>query len=284
LAEKLGKASTIGKNENFVDGRKAIMEFKNTFYEKSDGIATITINRPQALNALNEETIREIMARLKDATEDENVKAIIITGAGDRAFSAGADLNMMRNVNPVKAVELSRLGQQLCDQIEALGKPVIAAINGYALGGGLELAMACDLRVASENAQLGQPEINVGLIPGWGGTQRLPRYVGKGIAKEMIFTGKRIDAETAERLGLINMVVPADQLKSKVRELALELTAKPPIAIKLSKALINDSIETRPEAGLWQEAEAFGIVASTEDFKEGVSAFLEKRKPQFKGR
>lgn len=284
MAEKPGKASTIGKNENFADWRKEVMEFKNTLYEKSEGIATITINRPQALNALNEETIREIMARLGDATEDENIKAIVITGAGDRAFSAGADLNMMKNVNPVKAVELSRLGQQLCDQIEALGKPVIAAINGYALGGGLELAMACDLRVASENAQLGQPEINVGLIPGWGGTQRLPRYVGKGRAKEMIFTGKRIDAKIAERLGLINMVVPADQLKSKVRELALELTAKPPIAIKLSKALINNSIETLPEAGLWQEAEAFGIVASTEDFKEGVSAFLEKRKPQFKGK
>jgi len=260
------------------------VEFKNTLYEKSDGIATITINRPQALNALNEETLREIMTRLRDAEEDENVRVVVITGAGDRAFSAGADLNMMKNVSPVRAVELSRLGQQLCDQIEASGKPVIAAINGYALGGGLEIAMACDLRVASENAQLGQPEVNVGLIPGWGGTQRLPRFVGKGTAKEMIFTGKRIDAKTAERLGLVNLVVPADQLKSKVKELALELTNKPPIAIRLSKALINDSTETRPEAGLWQEAEAFGIVASTEDFKEGVTAFLEKRKPKFKGR
>jgi enoyl-CoA hydratase len=260
------------------------MEFKNTLYEKSEGIATITINRPQALNALNAETLKEISARLEDAENDANIKIILITGAGDRAFSAGADLNMMKNVSPVKAVELSRLGQQLCNQVESLGKPVIAAINGYALGGGLELAMACDLRIASENAQLGQPEINVGLIPGWGGTQRLPRFVGKGVAKEMIYTGKRIDAKTAERLGLVNAVVPADQLKSKVREIALELADKPPIAIKLSKALINDSTETRPEAGLWQEAEAFGIVASTEDFKEGVSAFLEKRKPHFKGK
>jgi enoyl-CoA hydratase len=260
------------------------MEFKNTLYEKGEGIATIIINRPEALNALNAETVREIMARLEDAEKDEAVKVIVITGAGDKAFSAGADLKMMKDVSPVKAVELSRLGQKLCNQIEALGKPVIAAINGYALGGGLELAMACDLRVASENAQLGQPEINVGLIPGWGGTQRLPRLVGKGIAKEIIFTGKRIDAKTAEHLGLLNAVVPADQLKAKVKELATELIGKPPIAIKLSKALVNNSIETHPNVGLWQEAEAFGIVASTEDFKEGVSAFLEKRKPQFKGK
>jgi enoyl-CoA hydratase len=263
---------------------RKVMEFKNTLYEKSEGIATITINRPEALNALNAETVQEIMARLEDAENDETVKVIVITGAGDRAFSAGADLKMMKDVSSVRAVELSRLGQKLCNQIEALGKPVIAAINGYALGGGLELAMACDLRVASENAQLGQPEINVGLIPGWGGTQRLPRFVGKGIAKEMIFTGRRIDAKTAERLGLLNMVVPADQLKAKVKELATELIGKPPIAMKLSKALVNNSTETHPEVGLWQEAEAFGIVASTEDFKEGVAAFLEKRKPQFKGR
>jgi len=268
---------------NTLRGKK-IMEFKNTLYEKSEGIATLTINRPESLNALNVETLKEIMARLEDAQNDESIRVIVITGAGERAFSAGADLKMMRDITPVRATELSRLGQQLCNQVEALGKPVIAAINGYALGGGLELAMACDLRVASENAQLGQPEINVGLIPGWGGTQRLPRFVGKGIAKQMIYTGKRIDAKTAERLGLVNAVVPPEQLKSKVKELALELAGKPPVAIKLSKALINNSTETHPEVGLWQEAEAFGIVASTEDFKEGVSAFLEKRKPQFKGK
>jgi len=261
-----------------------MMEFKNTLYEKGDGIATITINRPEALNALNEETINEILARLKDAENDENIKVIVITGAGDRAFSAGADLKMMKGASPVRGTELSRHGQQLCNYVEAMGKPVIAAINGYALGGGIELAMACDIRIASENAQIGQPEINVGLIPGWGGTQRLPRYVGKGIAKEMIFTGKRIDVKTAERLGLVNAVVPADQLKIKVKELATELIGKPPIAIKLSKALINCSTETYPDVGMWQEAEAFGIVASTEDFNEGVTAFLEKRKPQYKGK
>jgi len=261
-----------------------MMEFKNTLYEKSEGIATITINRPEALNALNEETINEILARLEDAKNDEGIRVIVVTGAGDRAFSAGADLKMMKGSSPMRGTELSRIGQHMCDYIETLGKPVIAAINGYALGGGIELAMACDIRIASENAQIGQPEINVGLIPGWGGTQRLPRFVGKGIAKEMIFTGKRIDAKTAERLGLVNAVVPADQLKAKVKELALELASKPPIAIKLSKALINCSTETHPEVGLWQEAEAFGLVASTEDFNEGVTAFLEKRKPQYKGK
>jgi len=261
-----------------------MMEFKNTLYEKAEGIATITINRPDALNALDQETILELSARIEDAEKDENIRVIVITGAGDRAFSAGADLRMMKGASPVKGAELSRVGQRLTTQIEAISKPVIAAINGYALGGGIELAMACDIRVASENAQIGQPEINVGLIPGWGGTQRLPRLVGKGIAKEMIFTGKRIDAKTAEHHGLVNMVTPADQLKTKVKELAMEIAGKPPIAIRYCKALVNDSIETHPDAGLKQEADAFGLVASTEDFNEGVTAFLEKRKPQYKGK
>jgi len=261
-----------------------MMESKNTLYEKSEGIATITINRPEVRNALNIETINEILARLEEAENDETVRVIVITGAGDRAFCSGLDLNIIKGVSPVKGTENSRLGQHLCNCIEALGKPVIAAINGFALGGGTEIAMACDIRIASENAQVGQTEINLGLIPGWGGTQRLPRFVGKGMAKEMIFMGKRIDAKTAEQLGLVNAVVPFDQLKTKVKEFAMELASKPPVAIKLSKALINNSIETHPEIGLWQEAEAFGLITSTEDFNEGVTAFLEKRKPQYKGR
>ncbi|HKZ94852.1 MAG TPA: enoyl-CoA hydratase-related protein [Candidatus Bathyarchaeia archaeon] len=261
-----------------------MIEFKNTLYEKNEGIATITINRPDALNALDQETIMEISVRLEDAEKDENIRVMVITGAGDRAFSAGADLRMMKGASPVRGADLARVGQHLTTQVEACSKPVIAAINGFALGGGLELAMACDIRVASETAQIGQPEINVGLIPGWGGTQRLPRFVGKGIAKEMIFTGRRIDARTAERHGLVNTVVPADQLQAKVKELAIELTGKPPIALKYCKKLINDSTETHPDAGLWQEAEAFGLVASTEDFNEGVTAFLEKRKPVYKGK
>lgn len=170
------------------------------------------------------------------------------------------------------------------NEVEDLEKPVIAAVNGYALGGGLELAMACDLRIASEKARLGQPEINIGLIPGWGGTQRLPRFVGKGLAKEIIFTGKMIDAKTAEQHGLINKVVPADQLKSAVEELTTELINKPPVAIKLAKELINNSTETSLRIGITNESEAFGVLGSTEDFKEGTAAFLEKRKPEFKGK
>ncbi|UCF59397.1 MAG: enoyl-CoA hydratase/isomerase family protein [Candidatus Bathyarchaeota archaeon] len=260
------------------------MEFTNLLYEKKDGIATITINRPKALNALNEETLPEFLSSLENAEKDENVRVIVITGAGEKAFCAGLDLKTVKDISVIKAVETSRLGQKLTLAIEELGKPVIAAINGYALGGGLELAMACDISIASENARIGQTEVNVGLIPGWGGTQRLPRLVGKGIAKELIFTGKMIDAKTAERLGLINMVVPPEKLKSAVEELAKVIMSKPPIAIKLAKELINSSIETDQGTGLVHEAEAFGILASTEDYKEGVSAFIEKRKPEYKGK
>jgi enoyl-CoA hydratase/carnithine racemase len=181
-------------------------------------------------------------------------------------------------------MNLSLLGQKLTKKIEELKKPVIAAINGYALGGGLELAMSCDLRIASENARLGQTELNVGLIPGWGGTQRLPRLVGRGTAKELILTGKMIDAKTAQPLGLLNKVVPPDKLKSAVKELANELMTKPPVGLQLAKQLVNSSIETDLTKGLVQEAQAFGVLASTEDFDEGIAAFTEKRKPKFKGR
>jgi len=261
-----------------------MMEFKNTLYQKKDGIATITINRPQALNAMNVETIHELLSRLEDAEKDKEVKVVVITGAGEKAFCAGLDLKTMKDISVIESVETSRLGQKLTLAVEELGKPVIAAINGYGLGGGLELAMACDIRIASEKARVGQPEVNVGLLPGWGGTQRLPRLVGKGIAKEMIFTGKMIDAKTAERIGLINIVVPPEKFKSAVNELAKEIMSKSPIAIKLVKELIDSSIETDPRIGLIHEAEAFGVLASTEDFREGVSAFLEKRKPQYKGK
>lgn len=260
------------------------MEFTNLLYEKKDGIATITINRPKALNALNEETLPEFLSSLEDAEKDKNVRVIVITGAGEKAFCAGLDLKTVKDISVIKAVETSRLGQKLTSVIEELGKPVIAAINGYALGGGLELAMACDIRIASENARIGQTEVNVGLIPGWGGTQRLPRLVGKGIAKELVFTGKMIDAKTAERIGLINMVVPPEKLKSAVEELSKVIMSKPPIAIKLAKELINSSIETDQGTGLVHEAEAFGILASTEDYREGISAFIEKRKPEYKGK
>jgi len=257
------------------------MKYKNTLYEKADGIATITINRPQVLNALNPQTVKEISARLDDAMKDNKVYVIVITGAGEKSFSAGADLNIMKGIKASKAREFSRGGQEVFEKVETLDKPVIAAINGFALGGGLELAMACDLRIASENARLGQPEINVGLIPGWGGTQRLPRYVGKAIAKELIFTGKMIDAKTAERYGLVNAVVPLDQLKSAVTAMAKELMKKPRVGIKLAKELINSSTETNPRTGFSHEAESFGVISQTDDFKEGVKTFLETKKPRY---
>lgn len=259
------------------------MKLKSALYEKSDRIATITINRPQALNALNKETMQEILQLLDDVAEDENIRVVVITGAGGKAFSAGADIKEMRGFNSLKARALAERGHKLCRAIETLGKPVIAAINGYALGGGLEMAMACDFRIASDKAKMGQPEVNIGLIPGWGGTQRLPRLIGKTAAKEMIYTGKMVNAEKAEKLGLVNKVVPADQLMSAVKEFASELVDKPPKAIEIAKSLINQGVETDLETALKFEREGFGVVASTEDSKEGLAAFLEKRKPKFKG-
>lgn len=226
------------------------MEFKNTLYEKSEGIATVIINRPEVLNALNQAAVDELLARFEDAENDENVRVIVITGAGERAFCTGADLKTLMGMNHAEITKFAKQGQRLMNRVEALGKPVIAAVNGYALGGGCELALACDIRIASENAQMGQPEINIGLIPNLGGTQRLPRYVGRSVAKDLVFTGKRIDAETAERIGLVNAVVPADRLKAKVKELAMELASKPAVALRLSKMLINKSTETHLEDGL----------------------------------
>jgi len=260
------------------------MEQKFVIYEKSEGIATITLNRPDALNAFNKEVVDEVLQALEDAKNDDVVRVVVLTGAGEKAFSAGADIKAMKGMNALKARELSLMGEKLCITLENLEKPVIAALNGYALGGGLEVAMACDLRIASENARMGQTEINMGLIPGWGGTQRLTRLVGRGKAKEMVFTGRIIDAKTAEQLGIVNMVVPPDKFKEAVRQYALELASKAPVAIKVAKALINKGAEIGLDAALTLEREGFGVVASTEDLQEGVSAFTEKRKPTFKGK
>ena len=260
------------------------MEFKNIIYEKSEGIATITLNRPEALNAFNKEVVEEIIHALEDVRNDENVRVVVLTGSGEKAFSAGADIKAMVGMTPLKARELSLMGERLCVALENLEKPVIAALNGYALGGGLEVAMSCDLRVATENARMGQTEINFGLIPGWGGTQRLTRLIGRAKAKELIFTGRMIDAKTAEQLGIVNMVVSPDKFKETVRQFALELASKAPVAVKVAKALINKGADIGLDSALALEREGFGVVASTEDLKEGVSAFTEKRKPIFKGK
>ena len=260
------------------------MDFKFIVYEKSEGIATITLNRPEALNAFSKEVVSEVLQALEDTRSDESVRVAILTGAGEKAFSAGADIKAMIGMNASKARELSLMGEKLCLALENLEKPVIAALNGYALGGGLEVAMSCDLRIASEDSRMGQTEINIGLIPGWGGTQRLTRLVGRTKAKEMVFTGKMIDAKTAEQVGIVNMVVPADKFREAVRQFALELASKAPVAIKVAKALIDKGAEIGLDSALALEREGFGVVASTEDLQEGVNAFTEKRKPVFKGK
>jgi len=260
------------------------LQFQYVIYEKSERIATITLNRPEALNAFNKDVVEEILKALEDAKNDEKIRVVILTGAGEKAFSAGADIKTMKGFDALKARELSLMGEKLCTAIENFEKPVIAAINGYALGGGLEVAMACDLRIASDKAKMGQTEINIGLIPGWGGTQRLTRLIGKTKAKELVFTGKMIDAKTAERLGLVNMVVPADQFMETVRKFAMELAEKAPVALRIAKALINKGADMSLDAAIALEREGFGVVGSTEDLQEGVSAFIEKRKPVFKGK
>jgi len=260
------------------------MEFKYIIYEKSEGIATITLNRPEALNAFSKDVIDEVLAGLEDVRNDDSVRVVILTGAGEKAFSAGADIKAMIGMNALKARQLSLMGERLCLALENLEKPVIAAINGFALGGGLEVAMSCDLRIASETARMGQTEINIGLIPGWGGTQRLTRLVGKTKAKELVFTGRMIEAKMAEQLGIINMVFPAAEFRNGVRQFALDLAAKAPVALKVAKALINKGEDIGLESALALEREGFGVVASTEDLQEGVKAFAEKRKPAFKGK
>jgi len=260
------------------------MDFKLIIYGKSEGIATITLNRPEALNAFSKEVVEEILQALEDIRRDENVRVVILTGAGEKAFSAGADIKAMIGINPLKARELSLMGEKLCVSLENLEKPVIAALNGYALGGGMEVAMSCDIRIAAENVRMGQTEINIGLIPGWGGTQRLTRLVGRGKAKELVFTGRMIDARTAEQLGIVNMVVAADKFRETVRQFALELATKAPVALRVAKALIEKGADISLDSALALEREGFGVVASTEDLQEGVKAFTEKRKPTFKGK
>lgn len=281
MEEKRAKASTIGHRSNEDDGK---MAFKLILYEKDEAVATITLNRPETLNAFSREVVEEVLQALEDVKNDENVRVVVLTGAGEKAFSAGADIKAMIGMNALRARDLSLMGEKLCLALENLEKPVVAALNGYALGGGLEVAMACDLRIASENARMGQTEINIGLIPGWGGTQRLTRLIGRTKAKELVFTGRMIDAKTAEQLGIVNMVVPADKFRETVRQFALDLAAKAPVAIKVAKELINKGADIGLHSALALEREGFGVVASTEDLQEGVKAFTEKRKPAFKGK
>jgi len=260
------------------------MQFTNIIYEKKDGVAWIIINRPQVMNALDIESRKEMLTALQDADSDEDVRAVILTGAGDKAFSAGADLRIFREMSALEARRYVKLAKQVARTIETLSKPVIAVVKGYAFGGGLELVLSCDLVIATEDARFGQTEINVGLIPGVGGTQRLPRAVGIRKAKEMIYTGQVIDAQEAHRLGLVNRVVPREKLDEVVNELLTQIKSKSPLILKLAKQAVNKGFESDLVSGLDYESELFIYCFTTEDQKEGVKAFLEKRRPEFKGR
>jgi len=260
------------------------MAYENILVEKRDKIAIVTINRPKVLNALNTKTFHELADAFGALRDDGDVAAVILTGAGEKAFVAGADISEFSSFTPDMAKTYGRLGWKTMWLIENTGKPVIGAINGFALGGGLELAMSCTFRYASENAKLGQPEINLGLTPGFGGTQRLSRLVGRGRALEMLLTGSPIDALTAEKIGLVNKVVPQAELLAECEKTAKTIAAKAPIAVRYMIEAVNRGLDMTLEGGMELEAGVFGLAFSTEDYKEGTTAFLEKRKAAFKGK
>ena len=251
---------------------------------RGGAVATVTVNRPAVLNALDAETVAALTAAMRDLADDDEVRCVVLTGAGERAFIAGADINALSRLTPASGRALADAGHRLCALIEGLGKPVIAAVNGYALGGGCEIAMACTLRVAAATAKLGQPEIALGLIPGYGGTQRLPRLVGRGRGLELLLTGAPISADEAWRIGLVNRVVPPDALADEVQRLADTLAARAPAAVRLILDTVHHGLDMSLAEASAFKATAFGLVNGTEDAREGTRAFLEKRKPTFTGR
>ena len=259
------------------------MTYVNLIAERDAGVLTLTLNRPKVLNALDAQTMAELDAAMTAAGADATVRAVILTGAGDRAFVAGADINELAVQSPVRGREHARTGQAVLNRIEALGKPVIAAINGFALGGGCELAMACTIRLAADTAKFGQPEINLGLIPGYAGSQRLPRLVGRGRALELLLLGHTISADEAWRIGLVNRVVPAAQLMDEARTLATTLAAKAPIAMRYILEAVRGGLEMSQADAQDYEATLFGLISTSNDMREGTKAFLEKRKPAFTG-
>jgi enoyl-CoA hydratase len=262
----------------------AVLDLANVLYEKKNDIAYVTVNRPKVLNALNTPTWKDLRTAFGDARDDATIRGVILTGAGNKAFVAGADISELAQATGFDAEQSSRFGQEVLDLIENLGKPVIAAINGFALGGGCETAMACTVRLAVDTAKFGQPEVTLGLVPGGGGTQRLPRLVGKGRALQLILSGEMISAQEAYRIGLVNEIVPATDLVARAEVILKKIAANAPIAVKFALEAVNKGMETSQSEGLLLEASYFGLCAATEDKKEGTSAFLEKRVPQFHGR
>ena len=258
--------------------------FENLLLAREAAVAVVTINRPQVLNALNVPTLDDLRRAIADLTDDDSVRAVIVTGAGEKAFVAGADISELAGQRPSESRDHARRGQHVFDLIERMGKPVIAAINGFALGGGCELALACTFRLAAESARLGQPEINLGLIPGFAGTQRLARLVGRSVALELLLTGRQVTADEALRIGLVDRVVAGTDVLRDARALAAELAGKPPIAVRGILEAVDRGLDSSLAEGQALEAALFGLMASTDDMREGTAAFLQKRKPVFKGR
>jgi enoyl-CoA hydratase/carnithine racemase len=267
-----------------MDSPATALTLENVLYEKKAGIAYVTLNRPKVLNALNQGAWDNLRTAFEDAQADAAVRGVILTGAGNKAFIAGEDINDLARATAIEAEKSTRSGQGVLDLIENLGKPVIAAVNGFALGGGCETAMACTIRIASENAKFGQPEVKLGVTPGAGGTQRMPRLIGRGRALQLILSGEMIDAHEAYRIGLVNEVVPAADLIPRCEAILKQIIANAPVAVRFSLEAVNKGMETSQAAGLLLEASLFAICAATEDKKEGTAAFLAKRAPQFQGR
>src|ERR1700686_2186552 len=260
------------------------MTYENILLEKKNAIAYVTINRPKVLNALSLATMEELGAAFLEIKDDSAIRVAILTGSGEKAFVAGADIGELARQDPVSGKKFAHRGQAVLDLIENLGKPVIACVNGFALGGGCELALACTMRLASDNAKLGQPEVKLGIIPGYGGTQRLPRLVGKGIAMQMVLAGEMITAQEAHRIGLVNEITAAAELIPRAEAIAAKIIANAPLAVQYAMEAVNKGMEMTLSEGLYLEAVLFGVACATEDKKEGTTAFLEKRAAQFKGK
>ena len=260
------------------------MTYQTLLFEARDGIAFVTVNRPDKLNALNDQVMAELADAVERITTTSDVRGVLITGAGPKAFIAGADIGDLSRQGPFDGKARAMRGQAVLRRLETCGKPVIAAVNGYALGGGCELAMACHLRIASDTAKFGQPEVKLGIAPGYGGTQRLPRLVGKGVALQLILTGEMIDAQEAYRIGLVNKVVPAAELLAESEKLLRGILAMAPLAVRLCLEAVDQGFEMTLDEGLLLEANHFGLLAATNDMKEGTQAFLDKRPPRFEGR
>jgi len=259
------------------------MDYQNIIFQVEGGVALLTFNRPKALNAMDSTTMKELAAAVAVCKNDDNIKVLVLTGGGDKAFVAGADIAEMQHLRPKEALAFMELGHETMRSLETMSKPSIAAVNGFALGGGTEIAMSCDMRFASEKARFGQPEILIGLIPGWGGTQRLPRLIGMGRAKEIILGGEQVDAKRAYEVGLVNRVYPADQLMPETMKFAQKMATLPGFALKMAKHSMNYGYDLALDNANRLETECCAQCFSTDDQKEGMSAFLAKRKPEYKG-